>query len=204
MLRLTPYLWVIVVLVIAFGPWMPVLGFVVPIVFLGAFISGIRGGRWMCGNLCPRGSFNDNVLARFGRNTSIPPVLSDMRVRYGVLLALMGFMAYRLSLTSGIVNQVGMVFVSMCIVTTAAAVVLGLGINPRTWCVFCPMGTVQRLLGRGRIQREVNPALCIDCGGCDTSCPMQLKVRGEDALDCLACGRCAKTCPKRALKVQVP
>lgn len=43
---------------------------------------------------------------------------------------------------------VGAVFVVMCIVTTVIAIILGVSLKPRGWCVICPMGTLQNKLGR--------------------------------------------------------
>jgi ferredoxin-type protein NapH len=68
-----------------------------------------------------------------------------------------------------------MVFVTMCLVTTAVAVLLGSYLSPRAWCSFCPMETAQRLLGGNRYQLKLNEEKCVECTKCETVCPMQLK-----------------------------
>jgi NAD-dependent dihydropyrimidine dehydrogenase PreA subunit len=63
------------------------------------------------------------------------------------------------------------------------------------------MGTLQRLLGRGKYPLKLDQNLCIDCSRCQKVCPMQLDVRavGTDP-DCIKCGRCVEACPKGALR----
>ncbi|MFC2162621.1 4Fe-4S binding protein [Candidatus Altiarchaeota archaeon] len=200
MLKGTPHLWILMAIVLVFGPWIPVLGYIVPIVFLAAFISGLSRGRWMCGNICPRGSFNDFILSKISRMRKIPAAFHSMWVRVPVLLLMMVFMLFRLSSTQGIVNQVGMVFVSMCYLTTIIAVLLGITVNPRAWCSFCPMGTLQNILGQGKPKVSVDPALCIDCGRCSRICPIQIEPnRTGIKPDCLLCGRCVRECRHKAL-----
>lgn len=199
MLWFTRYLWIIMAIVLAAGPWYPALGFIVPVVFAAAFVSGITRGRWMCGNLCPRGSFNDFVLDRLSRRQKVPEILSSMWLRIPVIALMMGFMAYRLVETQGALNKLGMVFVTMCWITTIIAVFLGVGLNPRAWCVFCPMGTLQNILGRGKSKVAVDKSICVDCEKCVNACPMNLDCRDADKDDCILCERCVLACPKKAL-----
>lgn len=200
MLAITPYLWVVMVVVVVLGPFYPLLGYVVPVVFAAAFISSVGRGRWMCGNLCPRGSFNDYVLAKVSRHKSIMAWLRSLWIRIPVFAAMMAFMGWRLTATQGLVEKIGMVFVSMCIATTAVAVLAGIAIHPRTWCTFCPMGTAQRFIGGGKQQVIVSPALCTDCSLCEKACPMGYTDIGAcENKDCLLCDRCIATCPKNAL-----
>jgi polyferredoxin len=200
MLKITPYLGIIVVLVSIGGIWFPKLGYVVALVFLSILIISPFRGRWFCGNLCPRGSFNDFWIGRISRNVPIPRFFRSMVLRVPVFIALMGFMISRVLTTQGMVDKIGMVFVTMCILTTTVSILFGLALSPRAWCTFCPMGTLQRYLGRGKYQLKLDPDLCIDCGICKKVCPMQLEGREiADKPDCIKCGRCVEACPKDAL-----
>ena len=194
-------LWIIVPLVIGFGFWIPELGFIVPVVFLGAFISGLLGGRWFCGNLCPRGNFHDYILGRFTRNAKIPAIFRKTWFRFTVLALLMGFMIVRLASTQGILERIGFVFVLMCTATTAISLALGIGFSPRAWCVFCPFGTIQAYIGKGRHSPSFIKELCNECGRCECVCPMQLDCRSQPQKDCIVCGECVKACPKNAFSL---
>ncbi len=200
MLKVTPYLGALVLIVSIGGVWYPKLGYFLLLVFAGILLTSPFRGRWFCGNLCPRGSFNDFWLGRVTRGRRIPPVLRSMRVRIPAFILLMGFMAYRIAQTEGVVDKVGMVFVTMCIMTTAAAIVFGIAYSPRAWCTFCPMGTMQRLLGGRRMRIRVDLDGCTRCGICLKTCPMHLSVNQLIAKpDCIKCGRCVEACPKGAL-----
>ena len=198
--RITPYLGIIVLIVSIGGIFYPKLGYILLLVFATLLVIAPFRGRWFCGNLCPRGSFVDFWLAPLSRRLRIPPFLRSMWIRVPIFIALMGFMIYRLLGTQGMVDRIGMVFVTLCIVTTSIAILFGVVIAPRTWCTFCPMGTLQRTLGRGRYLLTIDRERCIDCKRCRKVCPMQLPVNEiQDLPDCIKCGRCIQACPKDAL-----
>jgi ferredoxin-type protein NapH len=200
MLWITPYLGIIVIIVSVGGIFYPKLGYFLLVVFASLTIIAPFRGRWFCGNLCPRGSFNDFWLGPLSRRARIPAVFQSMMIRIPIFIALMGFMVARVLATGGAVDKLGMVFVTMCILTTAAAILFGISIAPRAWCTFCPMGTLQRSLGRDRYQLKVDMERCIDCGLCQKVCPMQLPVNEIlEKPDCIKCGRCVEACPKEAL-----
>lgn len=200
MLKITPYLGILVVIVSIAGLWYPVLGYFMLLVFGTLLAISPFRGRWFCGNLCPRGSFNDFWVGKISQNKKIPHVLRSFWIRVPIFLVMMGFMGYRLLQTQGLFNQIGMIFVIMCLTTTTIAILLGLSINPRTWCTFCPMGTLQHILGKDRYQVKLDAEKCINCKKCDKVCPMQLDVRNSlSKRDCIKCGRCVEVCPKAAL-----
>jgi ferredoxin-type protein NapH len=200
MLKITPYLGIIVLIVSIGGIFYPKLGYFLLLVFASLMLIAPFRGRWFCGNLCPRGSFVDFWLAPVSRRVRIPSSLRSMWLRVPIFFVLMGFMAFRIIQTQGIVDKVGMVFVTLCILTTSIAILFGVAIAPRTWCSFCPMGTLQRALGGSKYQLKMDRTLCIDCGKCEKVCPMQLPVREIMANpDCIKCARCVDGCPKRAL-----
>lgn len=203
MLKITPYLGIIVVIVCFGGIWYPLLGYVVALVFALILIISPFRGRWFCGNLCPRGSFNDFWVAKITRNKPIPAVFRSMPFRILVFAGLMGFMGIRLIQTAGMIDKIGMVFVTMCTMTTSVALIFGTITSPRAWCSFCPMGTLARFLGKGKYQLILDLEKCIDCKKCVKVCPMQLNVNDmQEKPDCLKCGRCVEACPKQALRFE--
>ena len=131
----------------------------------------------------------------------IPKILKSYAVRIPIFILMMVFMTYRLLGTQGLINQIGMVFVIMCLVTTSIAVVLGVSIAPRTWCTFCPMGTMQRMIGGNKHQLQVDMTKCIECRKCEKSCRMHLPIMNSTHNpDCIKCGKCIDVCPKDALR----
>lgn len=200
MLKITPYLGIIVIIVSIGGIFYPKLGYFLLLVFATLMIIAPFRGRWFCGNLCPRGSFVDFWLGPISRKVKIPPIFRSMWFRIPVFLILMGFMVYRIIQTEGVVDKVGMVFVTLCIMTTTASILFGVLFSPRAWCTFCPMGTVQRSMGGSKYQLQVDKERCIDCGLCQKVCPMQLPVNEIlEKPDCVKCARCVEACPKEAL-----
>jgi polyferredoxin len=200
MLKITPYLGIIVLIISIGGIFYPKLGFFLLLVFASLMIIAPFRGRWFCGNLCPRGSFVDFWLGPISRKAKIPAFLKSMWIRAPIFILLMGFMILRILQTEGIVDKVGMVFVTLCIMTTSIAILFGTLIAPRAWCSFCPMGTLQRTLGGSKYQLKVDREKCIECGKCQKTCPMQLPVNEIlDKPDCIKCARCIEACPKEAL-----
>lgn len=199
-----PYLGILIFIVSIGGIWYPKLGYFLLVVFATLMLISPFRGRWFCGNLCPRGSFNDYWLSWFSigkkNKKKIPKFFRSLWLRLPVFALMMGFMVFRITLTEGIVDKIGMVFVTMCIVTTLIAIVFGIFINPRTWCSFCPMGTMQRFFGANKYQLNVDMDKCVKCKICHNKCPMQLPV--NEILhkpDCIKCGICIDACPKKAL-----
>jgi len=204
LLKITPYLGILVLIVSIGGLWYHALGYFILLVFAAIFLISPFRGRWFCGNLCPRGSFVDFWVSKISRKKKIPATLRSLWVRLPIFFVLMGFMGYRIVNAIGSLNtfeKIGMVFVMMCLVTTAIATLLGSYLSPRTWCSFCPMGTAQRLLGGKKYLLKLEKEKCINCKKCEKVCPMQLKITQDDAKsDCIKCGRCVTACPKDALQ----
>jgi ferredoxin-type protein NapH len=203
--RIQAAIWVIVAIVIIGGIWWPLLGFMVPVVMLTGIIGGFFRGRYVCGWLCPRGAFLDRILRPVSRTREIPAWLRRPAFRWTMFALLMGFMAFQISLDPGNVYHWGKVFVRICMITTGLGVVLAVAVHPRTWCSFCPMGTMQSAVGGSRAPLIMDKG-CVSCRSCERACPMNLKIvpenRAEGNLalpDCLKCGECVVACPKRVL-----
>lgn len=203
MLKATPYMSILLLVIAIGGLWYPKLGYGMIGIMLTLMLVSPFMGRWFCGNLCPRGSFNDFLLSKISRKKRIPKVFRSLWVRIPVFAALMGLMLFRVLRTEGIIDRIGMVFVSICLITTLIAILFGIVFAPRAWCSYCPMGTVQRFLGKNKYQIIVDEEKCVDCGKCAIVCPMHLDVREIlDRPDCIKCGRCVEICPLKALKFE--
>ena len=86
----------VVVVTIALGWKYPVLGFSVPVVMLTGFVGGLFNGRYVCGNLCPRGSFFDRIIAPVSFRKTIPAFVRQMPLRWTILAAMTVFMVWRI------------------------------------------------------------------------------------------------------------
>jgi ferredoxin-type protein NapH len=131
MLKATPYLGIIVLIISIGGIFYPKLGYFLMLVFATLIIIAPFRGRWFCGNLCPRGSFVDFWLGPISRKAKIPATMRTMWLRIPIFFALMGFMIFRIIQAQGVIDKVGMVFVTLCIMTTSASIIFGVFIAPK-------------------------------------------------------------------------
>ena len=146
-------IWILVPVTIVAGQWFPLLGFVVPVVMLSAiFTSYYKRGRYFCASFCPRGAFYDRVVVHLSPGRRAPLWFRSAGFRWAVVILLLGAMAYQISLNPGDVHHWGRVFVRVCLLTTLLGVALALLSHPRTWCSFCPMGTIQGAIGKRRAE----------------------------------------------------
>lgn len=206
-MKMRSYLFWVLLLFLGIGIFFPVIGMLALVCMLAPLFFALSKGRFWCGNACPRGSFYDQVLARVSPNRKIPALFSQPVFRTAILLLIMSVFSRQLYADWGDWPAVGGVFVRIILLTTLVGIVLGLFFHHRTWCAFCPMGTMASWLSR--IRRPL-PLLvqssCAGCNACAKSCPMQLTpymAREWDGNfadgDCLKCSRCVDNCPKKAL-----
>lgn len=200
--------WFLPVIVIG-GIFWPYLGFLVVAMMAFFLVLSAFKGRYWCGWLCPRGSFLERIFAPLSPNRKIPRVFKTRILRGVVFAVLMGFMIFRLVHSGGVLAKIAFVFVTMCIITTVLAIILGLIFKPRTWCAVCPMGTLQGVIGRKRNLLRISQD-CTECGACEKVCPIgtapgALKAEGVvSSLDCIKCPECIIKCPKGALEFSAP
>ncbi|MDH5298500.1 MAG: 4Fe-4S binding protein [Desulfobulbaceae bacterium] len=197
-------LW-LVPITISLGWKYPLIGYTVPLVMLAGMIGSFYRGRYVCGNLCPRGGFLERILAPMSRNRRIPEFVRSASFRGTAFVLLMGFMLYRGLQQPTSLAHWGYVFWTMCVVTTVVAVLLAILIHPRTWCSFCPMGTMQNVIGGTKGQLLIEADLCKGCKLCEKSCSFTLAIVANKEKgylperDCLKCSECINVCPTKAL-----
>ena len=187
------------------------IGLIALICMIAPVAVSIFKGRFWCGNLCPRGSFYDNVVSKFSNKKKVPKVLKSVYFR-GLALALMLTM-----FTTGMIKNwgdlygMGFVIYRLIVVTTIVGLILAPFYNERTWCNFCPMGSLAASVAKFRNKKNKDKSAllsiddsCVGCKLCTKTCPMGIDVHEYkgDVLthyDCIQCGRCVNKCPKKSI-----
>ena len=130
------------------GVFYPAIGLIAITCMLAPVIVAFWRGRWWCGNVCPRGSFYDHVLRRFSPQRKTPAFFRQPLFRGFMVAFIMVMFSVQMYAAWGNISAMGMVFLVLIGVTTLAAILLGAFFNSRTWCNFCPMGTLAMLVTR--------------------------------------------------------
>lgn len=175
---------------------------IAPLVFA---ISG--KGRYWCGNFCPRGNFYDNILVKISPNKKVPKFFKSTTFRLFMVVFILFNFSFGVYKNWGNLFGIGMVFYRIIAITTILGIILGLLYNQRSWCNFCPMGTLSSLITkfRGRkIHLSVEES-CVSCGLCTKVCPMGISAKDYKGnivnnSDCLFCKQCIYKCPKHCIK----
>ncbi|MEW6500461.1 MAG: 4Fe-4S binding protein [Thermodesulfobacteriota bacterium] len=183
------------------------LGYSLLVCMAGAMAIGLARGRYWCDWLCPRGSFWDTVLKRVSLRRKVPALFRHPLFRAGWLILLMTMLAIQLPPVWGDYYRMGKPFVMILTMTTVVGTLFGVLYHERIWCMFCPMGTMANLLGRGKMLLRVDAA-CVNCGTCEQVCRMQLnpgacrEAGRVTSGDCLKCAYCVESCPQQALSFE--
>lgn len=205
--------WLLLIAYCVFGLVYPYIGVVALVCMLAPVVIAFVRGRMWCGNFCPRGSFNDNLLSKISRKRKIPRVMKSIWFKGLFLILIMGAFSIQLIYAWGSLWSVGKVFVRMILITTGLTIILGIIFSQRAWCVICPMGTmayfVTKLVAAGSRIKYVTfiKEKCIDCKFCSKACPIEIDVLSYKKhgkvinADCLKCNACVSKCPKRSLFV---
>lgn len=208
-----PLYWIIIIY-LAVGIFYPIIGLLALICMIAPVSFAIRRGRWWCGNACPRGNLYDRVLSRYSPHRPIPAFVRTRGFRTFMVLLIFTVFGVQMYHAWGDWNAAGRVFWNIIFITTVVGVILSFIYAPRTWCSFCPMGTLSSWVTpqAGHLPDNyrrviVGEGCTTRCKLCSAVCPMQLKPyeskNTDEGLlhpDCLKCGRCAAGCP---LKVPV-
>ncbi len=193
------------------GGWhFPIIGyFVLLCMLLGIGIGIFRGRKW-CDWYCPRGSFYDYLGKKVSPERKIPSFFKGLPLRVSILSFLMAMMSIQLLRRWPNPYTIGMFFVMLLTVTTIIGVVLALLFHQRSWCCFCPVGSIGNWLDNGNNSPEIVSDSCNECGVCARVCPIQVipysyktdkEIEKIKESDCIKCGLCVSACPKNALKV---
>ena len=205
--------WVILVAFCVIGLIFPVIGAAALICMVAPVMMAFFKGRKWCGVFCPRGSFLDVVLGKMAHKGRIPSLLKQTWFRILFLGLLMGAFAVQFVLAWGDWLTIGQVFVRMILLTTLAAILLGVLYNQRAWCLICPMGTMAHWVsGTPAVKNNIPHIVfqkekCIDCKLCSKHCPVEIRVHAYHEkgkvlnADCLKCQTCIAKCPKKSLYV---
>ena len=193
----------------------PVVGLAAIVCMLGPVIMAVWRGRHWCGHYCPRGNFYDRLLSRYSPHRPIPQFVRRKGFRIFMLFFIFAMFGIQLYFAWGDWGAAGMVFWRIIVMTTVVGIVLAFIYAPRTWCSFCPMGTLSAWVAP---KGEKTPSVFQNVGAtesctqrcqiCARVCPMQLKPyesKGEPSgyqdPDCIKCGKCVKGCPTKAMEM---
>lgn len=218
--------WVITLLVAIGGLFQPKLGLLVLFIMTGLLATAFFKGRYWCGNFCPHGSLFDRIFMPISLNKKIPKFLKSKPVSIGVL----GFFFYNFTKriisisnlwgTYDFFDKLGAIFSRTYLMVLIVGGLLAVFLNSRTWCQFCPMGTMQKLsyrLGKflgisKRFEKKitiVDKDKCLKCGKCSRVCPFQLTPYLEfsennqfDNINCIKCSTCIHNCPAKILSLK--
>lgn len=220
------YTWLVTVIVAIGGLWFPKLGLVVLAIMAALITTAFFNGRFWCGNVCPHGSLFDRVILPISRNGKIPTFFKTIAFVILFFIFFMWNLSRRIMSVSSLwgtyefVDKLGFVFVITYLVVMVAGGFLAIIATPRTWCQFCPMGSIQKaahklgkLLG---VSKHTEKKITIDaqdkchnCGKCTRVCPFQLKPYLEfsdqnqfDNPNCIKCKTCVANCPAGILSVK--
>ena len=154
------------------GWFYPLIGYFIPAcMVLGIGLAAFRGRSW-CDWLCPRGSFEDALVARISRQRRIPEILRRTPLRVGVMSLLMGLLTFQIIRLWPDPWAIGGAFILLLTITTGVGVVLGVIYQQRTWCYLCPIGTMSNWVGQNRRPLTLASEHCLECRLCAKNCPM--------------------------------
>lgn len=196
------YLILILYMLAGFFVW-PALGIIALVCMLAPVILAPFRGRQWCGVYCPRGSLWDSVFAKIISRREVPKWAKALEFRVFMLLLIFTVFGVQMYFAWPDWNEIGLVFLRIIFITTLAGIILAFRYSPRTWCNFCPMGTLAAWSSTEKKGIRVSDS-CVNCKLCAKVCPMNLRpfeARGNIFIhgDCIKCRECVKICPKKAL-----
>ena len=209
-----PLYWILIVYLVV-GYFYPIIGFIALICMIAPILFSIKKGRWWCGNACPRGNLFDRLLSRYSPHRPIPKLLRSFGFRLFMVAFIFTVFGVQMYQAWGDWNAMGKVFWNIILITTIVGIVLAFLYAPRTWCSFCPMGTLSSWFSPKRIPLpkgyrsvHVSDKCQMKCKSCARVCPMQLAPydsRGDENgylhPDCIKCGKCVIACPVKIMKL---
>lgn len=205
--------WILLILFCVIGLFYPIIGALALICMIAPIVFSFFKGRYWCGNFCPRGRFSDIILSKISPKRKIPGVFKKRWFRFTFLAVLMSLFTVQIILSWGNMTAIGTVFIRMILITTLLTILLAALFNQRTWCTFCPMGTLAHLVAKYTPLKNnithvtFNTEKCVNCKICSKNCPIEIDVleyKGRSKVlhaDCLKCELCIRKCPKNSLYI---
>jgi len=190
--------------IVAVGWFFPWFGYFVPVCMAGAILPAFFWGRRWCDWWCPRGSFLSQCLNSISRGKAVPRFMRSLPFRLFMMGIMMTVFSVRIFQLWPDPVQIGGFFVTFLTVTTIAGIFVGISFKPRTWCAFCPVGTMAKWAGVNRNPLRITED-CTECRLCERVCPLGIaphsfKASGVVAdWDCLKCKLCVVKCPQQCL-----
>jgi len=121
---------------------------------LGPIVSAILGyERLWCKNICPRGNLYDNVSCKLCKKKPNPKCIGSLIFKIVVILFVFIMFGIGISRYWGDIEQIGGVFHRMIVATTLVGIILAIPFNHRTWCCFCPMGSIASFISKRKRNR---------------------------------------------------
>lgn len=220
------YGWMFTLLVAIGGLWEPKLGLLVVLIMAGLTTTSFFTGRYWCGNFCPHGSLFDKVFLPISQNKKIPNFLKSKPMVIGFFLFFMFNFSRKIIKISKLwgtfsfLDKLGFLFVNTYLMVLIVGGLLAIFANPRVWCQFCPMGSIQKLsykLGKKlgvakKTEKKITISSkdkCHACGKCSRVCPFQLTPYLEfsdsnqfENVNCIKCATCVENCPANILSLE--
>lgn len=224
--KLRQYGFLFTLLIAFLGLFVPKIGLLVIFIMIGLTVTSLFNGRYWCGNICPHGSLFDNIFLPISKNKKIPDFIKSKTF---IFLFFSFFMfnftrkmtkAFSFWGNYDFLDKLGLVFVTTYLFVIIAGGLLAVFITPRTWCQFCPMGSMQKVSDKIGTKLKINTNTkkrvtisdidkCKQCGLCSKVCPIQLTPhKNFDASgvfqddNCIKCNTCVVNCPFNLLEIK--
>ena len=203
-----PLYWIIIAYIVI-GWFYPILGLLALICMIGPVVTSVTKGRWWCGNVCPRGNMYDRLLSKYSPHRPIPEFVRTFGFRLFMVLFIFSMFGIQLAFVESW-SDVGRVFWRIIVMTTVVGVVLSFIYAPRTWCSFCPMGTISRWVAPKTAPVPSGFTNIHVSSACQMKCKSLTPYdsRGQEAgymhPDCIKCGKCTLACPTKIMALRKP
>ena len=157
----------------------------------------------------------DKLLIKYSPHRPIPAFVRTRNFRLFMVVFIFTVFGVQMYMAWGNWNAMGKVFWNIILLTTVVGIVLSFVYAPRTWCSFCPMGTISSWVSPRKkpfphsFTRVYVDETCLGCKRCARVCPMQLApyvISGQEEgylhPDCMKCGKCVEACPAHVMALK--